>query len=441
MYSPDVYKLPSIDTNIITKETNVVGSKFMARGQIYLGDNIYLKRAKDNMEIAIGNKFKKKKVYNVVNKFEPIIDNYNKDIFTISKTYLKTQNNLISTGFFKLWEMIINFDLIDIKNKNFMSSHLAEGPGAFIQATLEYRKHFSKDYKNDKYCTVTLNESKGVLAINKELLKCSNVFEHKTYKQPGSSTKKDIGDLTEMKTIKNYIASIKKHKKYCNLVTGDGGFRVNDFNTQEQELFKLIFGQLLCGVSVQDKGGHFVLKIYDAVTNLTLKIILIMMDLYEEVYIYKPFCSRDSNSEKFLIAKRFKYSPESKELKQRLSILEDVMEQINSVEKSNKYVVDIFSNYEVDDNLKAFISFANHNLLTKQYNTINNIIKFIKKNDFYGDEYHEYRDEQIKSNDFWLQQYYPLDKKTDYEEIIKNNSNMIKGQVEIHNKEFDLLRE
>jgi hypothetical protein len=34
------------------------------------------------------------------------------------------------------------YDLIDVNSKNFVSAHLAEGPGSFIQAVMFYREMF-----------------------------------------------------------------------------------------------------------------------------------------------------------------------------------------------------------------------------------------------------------------------------------------------------------
>ena len=45
----------------------------------------------------------------------------------------------ISRSFFKLWEMIHDFDLIKSSNKHKIVC-LAEGPGGFIEAILKFRK-------------------------------------------------------------------------------------------------------------------------------------------------------------------------------------------------------------------------------------------------------------------------------------------------------------
>ena len=90
----------------------------------------------------------KKKVYLVVNKFERYIDNYDQNIGSMSANYFGLKNgipDILSRGFYKLWELLFMFDLIHLDQKNFVSAHLAEGPGSFIQATMFFRDKFCKN--------------------------------------------------------------------------------------------------------------------------------------------------------------------------------------------------------------------------------------------------------------------------------------------------------
>ena len=47
----------------------------------------------------------------------------------------------MSRAFYKMWEMLILFNLAD--DDNFTYAALAEGPGAFIQAVIKYREIFN----------------------------------------------------------------------------------------------------------------------------------------------------------------------------------------------------------------------------------------------------------------------------------------------------------
>ena len=48
------------------------------------------------------------------------------------------------------------------------------------------------------------------------------------------------------------------------------------------------------------------IKIFDLFTPLTLKLLYIIYYHYEDIYIYKPLTSRPANSEKYIVAKKFK---------------------------------------------------------------------------------------------------------------------------------------
>ena len=59
-------------------------------------------------------------------------------------------------------------------------------------------------------------------------------------------------------------------------------------------------------LSVQQKGGNFVCKFFDMYTKVTMSFIYLLLALYNEVDITKPFTSRPANSEKYVVCKYFK---------------------------------------------------------------------------------------------------------------------------------------
>ena len=55
------------------------------------------------------------------------------------------------------------------------------------------------------------------------------------------------------------------------IITGDGGIDVsNDFNKQEELVSKLIVSQIIYAITMQKKGGHFILKIFDIFSKFVL---------------------------------------------------------------------------------------------------------------------------------------------------------------------------
>ena len=90
-------------------------------------------------------------------------------------------------------------------------------------------------------------------------------------------------------------------------ITADGGFDFSvDFNKQEELSFKLIIAQIFFAIIMQKEGGNFVLKIFDVFKFKTVEIIFLLSNLYDYVYIYKPYTSRVANSEKYVICKNYK---------------------------------------------------------------------------------------------------------------------------------------
>jgi hypothetical protein len=107
---------------------------------------------------------------------------------------------------------------------------------------------------------------------------------------------------------------VLENLRYCkeqygssmDIITGDGGFDFSiDFSQQEIAIVKLLYGQLAFAVTMQKRGGSFVLKIFDSFMKHTLDILYLLASFYETVHIVKPKTSRYANSEKYIICQGF----------------------------------------------------------------------------------------------------------------------------------------
>lgn len=180
--------------------------------------------------------------------------------------------------------------------------HLAEGPGGFIEAIADLRKNSDGHYnKNDTYYGMTLindgdNSIPGWRKTHDFIKKCPNfIIEN------GIDTK---GDLMNVDNL-NYCH--KKYKSSVDLVTGDGGFDFSiDFNNQEVASSKLLFCQIAFATAIQKKGGSFIIKFFDTFTKFSSELIYLLSILYETVFFIKPCSSRQANSEKYIICKKFR---------------------------------------------------------------------------------------------------------------------------------------
>ena len=383
-------------------------SNVIAQPQFNMGFNHFIHRTKDGMSIT-SKLATKDKFYYVVNPFES-----SDELLESSSKFLGIKGDkpaILSRAFFKMWEMAMVFNLVDEKDVSY--SALAEGPGSFLQSILHYREKYYS-VKGDKFHSITIHPEDGKnIDVSKNFLGYYDekypelIKPHKTYvsKTAKKYKSRDTGDLTDFKSISNFRKEVKKTKKYSHLVTADGGFAWNDENYQEQEAYPLIIGEILAGVMVQNKDGNMVIKFFETFTDMSVKIVYLLSTLYKEVYFYKPYFSRLSNSEKYLVCKGFKY--DQKKDKSLLNILFSDLEKILKQFDSEQYIIDIFPELVVPKDFVNKIRLFNIQIATKQIEMINLIITYIKENNYFGDKYHEYLDKHKKSIKFWIETFLP----------------------------------
>lgn len=163
----------------------------------------------------------------------------------------------------------------------------------------------------------------------------------------GGSSDYTNGDITKINTIKLFGGSEnnKSFSEEADLVTADGGFDWKKENLQEQEAYKLVLGEIITALKVQKNNGNFVLKIFESYTKSTIKMIELLREFYKEVYICKPYTSRISNSEKYIICKKF--------IKSKLTspVIKKLEEMITKINKNEQYnILDIFTNCKLTEN-------------------------------------------------------------------------------------------
>jgi 23S rRNA U2552 (ribose-2'-O)-methylase RlmE/FtsJ len=383
-------------------------SENMYYPQFTNGFQHYIHQSKDKME-NIKKEFEgKKQVHHIINKFDRYIDNSDKDINTATTKYFNLEGGpILSRAFFKLWEMFFYFDLIPL-DRNVITAHLAEGPGSFIQGTIFFRDMFGKNSKNDKYFAITLHsekehvpplEEKFVDYYSKE--KPKRFYQQKTY--PANVAKlsgdKIGGDLTSLKTITQFAGSFKDNK--ADFVSGDGGFNWKNENTQEQEGFRLILGQTITALKIQAIKGNYVCKIFESFTDSTIKLLCLLNEVYETVYICKPLMSRESNSERYIICLNYKGIQEKK-----LKLLEKVLDK-------KEFVSGFMKNYNIDNKLRNQIININTNIANRQFISINEMATYVENQNYRGEEYNKRLNDKEKAAKYWTELFYPNEKNFD----------------------------
>lgn len=417
MYQPFIFKLDNGKNDILDKKPSnddIILSSTINMPLISLGFHSFLHRTKNAMNIT-KNLETKNKFYYVVNPFEHVISNYEDSLKNLTKHYLSIKEDtpeILSRAFYKLWEILFLFDIADQKELTYAA--LAEGPGAFIQAVINYRQKLGGGISKDKIFGVTIHPEKGkYIEMGKQFMGFYNNIKpglvniHKTVstKEALQYKGKDNGDITQVKTISLFKKDIEKSKTFADLVTADGGFDWDDENFQEQEGYQLILGEIIAALRVQAKNGNFVLKLFETFTILSIKMIYILSSFYTETYIYKPFFSRQSNSEKYIICKGFIYDQKKDEalLERKIKSLENVLDKMSSLKFPNDIYPDLILPVDYLDKFK----FINIKIANPQQIMINQIVTFIKENNYFGEKYHTYREKQIEATRWWTNNFYP----------------------------------
>jgi len=371
----------------------------------------YLHANKNKMSVV--NEFKgKKKTYLVIQPFESKIDEYDASLDNVSVDYfgLDEKPPIISRAFYKLWELIVLFDVIPTNVEGFRSAHVAEAPGAFAQATMFYRDLFAKkgtNTKKDKYYIMSVDPSEdpdNIPRVSPKLIqyyekeKPQRLYIHKTHSpiEAEKSPTKDDGDLLNPKTIKLFSNELDKKMHF---ITADGGFVWANENTQEQEVLPLFVSEILVALKNLEVGGSFICKIFETYTMPFAKIIYILSTAFEESYIVKPLTSHASNSEKYLVFKKYLGKPKIVEQ------FVDMHEKLFNNKKKN--ILDIFPDLSLPTNYLNILIKNNLVIANKQLIYISKIIEFIQSRNYFGDVYQDSRLKQIEASKYWINTYYP----------------------------------
>lgn len=277
----------------------------------------------------------------------------------------------ISRSFFKMWEILDKFNLLKT-NENYLISNIAEGPGGFIESILKYRKN-----NNDEIISNTLKPN------NKSIpswYKLTQLINSKNFK----NISLNYCNLLDQNDFNNFIFLFENKK--ADLITGDGGFDYSkNFNTQEEQSYKIIYSEIVMALLIQNLNGSFILKIFDCFTIFTLKCIYLLLYFYETVYIYKPLTSRIANSEKYIVCKNFKGIDNDLkfELLKSLNELKDGYLDISNIKIPNEFI------YKLDN--------FNKEIISQQCSNIEETINLIKNNQ----DINKYKSNQIELAKNW----------------------------------------
>jgi hypothetical protein len=160
--------------------------------------------------------------------------------------------------------------------------------------------------------------------------------------------------------------------------------------------------------------------------------IYLLSSFYDHTYIYKPYFSRATDSEKYVVCKGFKYDQkkDSALLNSKITSLEKVLEQMNS----NKFVFDIYPDMDLPTGYLHKFKFMNIKIANSQQIMINEIVKYIKENNYFGEKYHIFREKQIEATKWWVSNYFPPSNN-----LYEKNKEEIQKQLKLTQEKNNLI--
>lgn len=207
----------------------------------------------------------------------------------------------LSRSYFKMIEMLKVsqfFERLPKGTTKLRSSHVAEGPGGFIEAFLDRAESVRQTVLKSYAITLkpTNNHVPGWRRSYQFLQRHPEVKIH--YGADGT------GDIY---VPSNQESFLKLHESKALLFTGDGGFDFSkDYENQEKSVYPLLVSSALIGLQVLAPEGTLVLKLFDVYSSVTHLFLRLVTLCFKEWTLYKPATSRPCNSERYLICRGFR---------------------------------------------------------------------------------------------------------------------------------------
>jgi len=207
----------------------------------------------------------------------------------------------VSRAYYKMFEILHVFKLIDPKNSNLLS--LGDAPGGFAQC-------FNHIFPKAKIKTISLNNSKKTkdkLGLNDvDIIKYHKII--KSNKNIFIEYMKDkTGDILDLDNIR-YMA--KKYQNKMDIIAGDAALSYYELYllgvSKESQHTRLFLCEIIISLMCLKLGGSFCVKLYGRYTEVTAQIIQWLAEMFESVYLYKLKSIRITNNETFLICTKYK---------------------------------------------------------------------------------------------------------------------------------------
>jgi 23S rRNA U2552 (ribose-2'-O)-methylase RlmE/FtsJ len=225
----------------------------------------------------------------------------------------------LSRSYFKMIEMlglIGFFNEVTESTGPFVSAHICEGPGGFIQHVVEALAE--RNIPTKGVYAMTLKPTKSHIPGWRRSI-------HFLKKYPKIKLEYGADDTGNILNPANQDDFCRKARG-AQLFTADGGFDFSvNYTNQELMAFPLVVASFLMGLKALEKGGTMIIKLFDIYSRATQDLFLGSGTFFEKFTLYKPATSRPCNSERYFIGHR--HRGESEGLAEWIKTLESALKR------------------------------------------------------------------------------------------------------------------
>ena len=244
----------------------------------------------------------------------------------------------LSRSYFKMIEMmhvLQFFELLPKQQTKIRSAHVAEGPGGFIQALIQGCENKKKVVQSA--IAMTLKPNNPCVPGWKR----AAAFLHRNTQVLIHHGEDGTGNIYNLKNQESFVHASKPG---VSLFTADGGFDFSiNYDIQEERVFHLLVSSITTGIQTLAPDGHFIIKLFDILSEHTQFLIVLLSQCFKEWILYKPALSRPCNSERYFLGRGSRvYSPLV--VKHLLSIQENAAKGLYPIDISS-YITDSTRQY------------------------------------------------------------------------------------------------
>lgn len=218
---------------------------------------------------------------------------------------------LATNAWLKLQQMLddLNFEekVTQLRGRETLKSfHLCEAPGSFISSLKCWVAKVNRTRESHDVPEIQHEWWASTLKSDEPRMETrGSVLEAAEFRSRWLYGRSETGDLLDPEVIRDLWQEMRRRGGPVHLVTADGGIECENAS-QELASSPLISAQLVAALGLLAEGGWFVLKLFGLHTESTLRVVQVMSAHFESVQLIKPFSSKPTNSELYIIGKGFR---------------------------------------------------------------------------------------------------------------------------------------